>query len=286
MSLPEASAVIGFMQGRFTPMVAGRIQAFPWDHWRREFALAQQHGFSIMEWTLDQDRLDENPLMIPAGREEIRMLERRHGLRIPSLTGDCFMQAPFYKREGARRSHPSDLRRILDASAELGIRYVIIPLVDDGRIETEEEEAILRETLMALEPHLITKNISILFESDFPPERLARFISDFPAEAFGINYDIGNSASRGFDFREEFAAYGDRILNVHIKDRLRGGTTVPLGEGAADLAGVVRELQKRDYAGGWILQAARAPKGDDAVILCRYRDMMMGYFELKEEAQG
>lgn len=45
------------MQGRLSPLVNGCIQAFPWSCWRDEFPLAQQHGFRLLEWTLDQDRL-------------------------------------------------------------------------------------------------------------------------------------------------------------------------------------------------------------------------------------
>jgi hexulose-6-phosphate isomerase len=42
---------IGFMQGRLCAPVDGKIQAFPWDHWRDEFPLAQRFGFPLMEWT-------------------------------------------------------------------------------------------------------------------------------------------------------------------------------------------------------------------------------------------
>ena len=45
--------------------------------------------------------------------------------------------------------------------------------------------------------------------------------------------DIGNSASLGLNPLDEFEAFGDRILNVHVKDRVLGGTTVPLGLGNA-----------------------------------------------------
>lgn len=43
---------IGFMQGRLSPVVDGKIQAFPWGHWEDEFRLANGHGLSLMEWTL------------------------------------------------------------------------------------------------------------------------------------------------------------------------------------------------------------------------------------------
>jgi hexulose-6-phosphate isomerase len=72
---------------------------------------------------------------------------------------------------------------------------------------------------------------------------------------------------------DEIAAYGQRIVNVHIKDRVLGGTTVPLGTGSADFESVFAALAKAGYRGNYILQTARAQDGDHAGALCRYRDM-------------
>ena len=96
-------AEIGFMQGRLSPPVDGKIQAFPWDRWRDEFAAAEKIGIGLMEWTLDHDRLAENPLMTAEGRDEIKALSARHGVRVLSLTGDIFMQMPFWRVAGATR---------------------------------------------------------------------------------------------------------------------------------------------------------------------------------------
>lgn len=274
---------IGFMQGRFSPLVDGKIQAFPTRHWREEFALAERHGFELMEWTLDHEGLRENPLMTRAGRREIKALQARHNLGIPSVTGDCFMQAPFFKVEGARSSALFDeLQDVIGAAAELGLRFVLIPLVDNGRIETPGQAARLHAGLEKIVPVLRDAGMKVVFESDFPPAALTQFIAAFPAECFGVNYDIGNSASLGHDPAEEIGAYGDRIDNVHVKDRLLGGTTVPLGEGNADLPRVFRLLRRSGYAGNYILQTARARDGEDhAAALCRYRDMVRGW--LSEE---
>ena len=60
---------------------------------------------------------------------------------------------------------------------------------------------------------------------------------------------------------------------MHIKDRVLGGTTVPLGTGSADFETVFAALAKADYRGNYILQTARAQDGNHAGGLCRYRDM-------------
>ena len=268
---------IGFMQGRLSPPVNGKIQAFPWAHWQAEFATAQANSFGLMEWTLDQERLYENPLMTTAGREEIRALMQRHNVQVLSLTGDCFMQTPFYKVGGAtRKALLVDFGHVVAACADTGIRYVVVPLVDNGHLENTEQEEALIAGLKQIEPQ-IRGGMKIIFESDFPPARLRGFIDRLPEQRYGINYDIGNSAALGFDAGEEIAAYGARIDNVHVKDRVLGGTTVPLGSGNADFPAVFRALKQTGYRGHFILQTARAADGDHAGALRRYRDMVMNW---------
>lgn len=271
---------IGFMQGRLCDRIDGKIQAFPWRDWEAEFPSAQALGLGLLEWTLDQERLHENPLMTAAGQARIRELSARHGVRVLSLTGDCFMQAPFYKVEGAaREALLADLWAILDASEQVGIRYVLIPLVDNGSLQTQEHESALLEGVLPLRQRLVDAGMKIVFESDFGPARLAEFIERLPRDAFGINYDIGNSAALGFLPAEEIGSYGHRIDNVHVKDRKLQGTTVPLGTGNADFPTVFGALRKASYAGHFILQTARADDNDHAGALARYRDMTRAWWK-------
>ncbi len=274
----SASARIGFMQGRLSPLVDNRIQVFPWSQWRDEYPLAELCGLGLMEWTLDQERLYENPLMTPDGRAEIAALGEKFGVTVPSLTGDCFMQAPFWKAvDSERASLEQEFLAVADACAVSDIATVVVPLVDNGRLETRAQEDAL---VVFLERHagfLAERGVRVVFESDFAPQELARFIARLDPARFGINYDIGNSAALGFDPVEELSAYGRRVVNVHVKDRLRGGTTVPLGTGSADFETVFRELARAGFAGLCVLQTARASCNDHAGVLCRYRDMTAGW---------
>lgn len=263
---------IGFMQGRLSPLVDGKIQAFPWDSWQQEFPAAQNLRLGLMEWTLDQDRLYQNPLLTPQGQQEIRRLCQFHRLAIPSLTGDCFMQAPFWKASGQDRAAlEADFIAIARACAEVGIKIIVVPLVDNGRLENGQQEETLLAFLLARADLFRELGLYIIFESDFVPGELARFIGRLPADVFGVNYDIGNSAALGYKPEEEFAAYGARIVNVHVKDRLLGGTTVPLGSGNANFPGVFCLLRDIDYSGNLIMQTARARDDDHAGALRRYK---------------
>ena len=222
----------------------------------------------------------ENPLATETGRAEIAALCKQNGLRIPSLTGDCFMQAPFWKAAGDRqKALVDDLDLLLAASSAVGIEFVVIPLVDSGKVESEAQADVLLRVLLDRTASLARQNVKVIFESDLPPLPLAAFIAKLPSEQFGINYDSGNSASLGYDSAEEISAYAPRVLNVHIKDRLRGGTTVPLGTGAADLARTIRLIEQSGYSGQYILQTARATDNNHAGALARYRDMTVRWIE-------
>ena len=271
-------STIGFMQGRLSPLVDGKIQAFPEKYWRDEFALAKQHDFSLMEWTLDQKNLYENPLMHEAGRKEIIALSEKYELTIQSLTGDCFMQAPFYKTGGSeRKSLLQDFVNIIDACVAVNIQYIVFPLVDDGALNNVQHEDNLRHGLEEIQSYLLNKKVIVIFESDFSPVRLKTFIQSLPSKCFAINYDIGNSAGLGYDSHAEFVAYGHRILNIHVKDRLFASTTVPLGQGSADFPKVFDAIKKSGYQGDYILQTARADNDDHVGVLCEYRDMVKSW---------
>lgn len=268
------------MQGRLSPLINGRIQAFPWKYWKDEFPAAQRISIHMMEWTLDQDRLYENPLLTQDGQTAIRALCKDHKLSIPSLTGDCFMQAPLWKAEGKQRTKlQRDFVEIVKGCATIGVAILVVPLVDNGRLDCAAQEDDLVHFLESQADFLELNSLKVVFESDYEPQELARFISRLSPAQFGINYDIGNSAALGFNPLEEFAAYGQRVLNVHVKDRLLGGTTVPLGGGNANFDAVFAALGKINYRGNFILQTARAADGNHADVLSSYHDMTINWLK-------
>ena len=271
---------IGFMQGRLSPMIGGKIQSFPWDSWRHEIVAAKSIDISIMEWTLDQERLYENPIMTSSGQREIISLCRKHDFSIPSLTGDCFMQAPFWKVDdaGYREKLKADFKAIIKSCSNIGIEFVVVPLVDDGSLDGIQQENILVEFLLEQQNKLKELGVRIIFESDFAPAELNRFISQLDSDVFGINYDIGNSASLGLNPSEEFKLIGDRILNVHVKDRVRNGTTVPLGQGNADFNTVYSLLKSHSYDANYILQTARATEDQHLEVLLEYKKFVRNGF--------
>jgi hexulose-6-phosphate isomerase len=105
--------------------------------------------------------------------------------------------------------------------------------------------------------------IEIHLETSLGPAEFAKLLNCVPHPKLRVNYDSGNSASLGYSPTNEFAAYGDRIGSVHIKDRVLNGGTVPLGTGSADFPALFSCLERIEYRGDFTLQVARGTPGDE-----------------------
>ena len=94
---------VGLMQGRLSSPVGGKIQSFPKKTWESEFEKAQKLSIKFIEWTLDHKNLSSNPLLQLSGQKKIKNLCQKNNIKIYSITGDCFMQKPFWKCNGIYR---------------------------------------------------------------------------------------------------------------------------------------------------------------------------------------
>lgn len=262
-------------------MVDDRIQIFPKKNWKIEFQRAKNLGLKYIEWTLDYDTFNDNPILKASGIKEIKKLSKKYSIKIRSLTGDCFMQKPFWKFY-TNKKLISDFKKILNACNKIGIKYVILPLVDNGRIRNSKMELNLISLLKKFEKYLKIKKIKILFESDFNPKKLKNFINKFDRDLFGINYDLGNSASLGYDINQEFEYYFENIKNIHLKDRVLNGDTVRLGKGNADFHKFFKNLKKYKYNKMLIYQTARSKQNKDVEEL--KKNMLFIRKKIKEYA--
>ncbi|MFA6142115.1 MAG: hypothetical protein WC738_02340 [Candidatus Omnitrophota bacterium] len=136
---------VGFMLGRFSPIEPGKIQSFPRDTWRDEFAISKKCGFGLMEWVVEQDRLSDNPLMSEGGRREMKKHMKDNAIVIASITCDTYIQEPFYKAERQRSAQLlKEFMDIVEACTEIGINKIVVPLVDRGSLEDSQQEERLR----------------------------------------------------------------------------------------------------------------------------------------------
>lgn len=260
---------LGIMQGRLSHPRDGRIQSFPWGTWREEFSKARSCGLQLIEWIFEADACEKNPIMLKTGIEEIRRLSFATGTRVKSVCADYFMNRPFIRTSAwQRRERIRTLERLILQCSAAGVRYIVIPFVDKSKIVNEQEFRDVAKIMKEIAPLAKSYEIVLCLETNLRPHRFWELLHMIKHPHIQVNYDIGNSASLGFDTARELKTYGDWIATIHVKDRKRGGPTVPLGTGSADFKTIFSRLPTLGYSGPLILQAAR--NGDEMKTVGRY----------------
>jgi hexulose-6-phosphate isomerase len=274
---------IGIMQGRLSPPEDGRFQSFPRRSWRHEIACARKAGIDFIEWIYDEYGASVNPIASDEGIEELSALKQRYRIATPALCGDWFMDFPLIRCSADERAQrESVLHDLLRRAKKIDSWRIVLPFVDNSRIQTEQEKQIVLEILERALPVAKEAGVEVHLEADFGPEDFATFIARIPHPMVKINYDTGNSSGLGYIAHEEFAAYGERIGSIHIKDRLRkpdgGIATMPLGEGSADFEDIFASIRGIGYSGGFTLQVARGEDGDEVNWIKRQLAFLRRYW--------
>lgn len=249
---------IGIMQGRLLPPYMGRFQAFPAEDWIEEFRLGSQVGIHCIEWIYEEPLAEANPLSSAAGIRSIKQAIHDHGVLVRSICADYFMTRPLLRDKDSS----SKLSWLIEQAAELGAEYIVLPFVDASSL-SEDDRQRLPEVLHNPLSIAGRSSIGLHLETDLPPSALKQVLDDIPSKMLRITYDIGNSASLGYNPKEEFDAIGTRLGSVHIKDRVLSGGTVPLGTGNADLPLCLRLIDLAGAPDFMILQAARGISGEE-----------------------
>ena len=245
---------LGFMQGRLVPQKKGIIQSFPWKNWKDEFKIANKIGLNLMEWTLDYKGFYKNPINNKEGRKLINYLKKKYNIKIKSITCDFFMQFSYFLKKNNKKY--IILKDLIINSKKINIKFLVLPLVDNGSLKNKKIEKNLINITHRLQKTLENNNIKIIFESDFSPTKLLNFINKFPKRNFGINYDSGNSAGQKINFEEE-KIYFNRVYNIHLKDKNLKNISVNLGDGIANFNELFNYCKKIKYKGNFIFQTAR-----------------------------
>jgi hexulose-6-phosphate isomerase len=273
----------GVMQGRLSPPEDGRFQSFPRAGWRDEFAKARAAGFDYIEWIHDGYGADANPIFEEEGLRTFDTLKAEHGVATPALCGDWFMEFPFVRcTADERRARVAHLHGLFPIAARIGAARIVLPLVDHSSMTTDDEQRVVRDVLADALPVAVAHGVELHVEADLDPAAFRAFLARIEHPSLKVNWDAGNSSGLGYVAREEFAAYGERIGSIHIKDRYRkpggGVETRPLGTGSADFDDVFAAMRGIGYAGGVTLQVARGAPGDEVNFLRTQLDFVRRYW--------
>jgi hexulose-6-phosphate isomerase len=259
---------IGVMQGRLSPPTGGKIQSFPWASWEAEFLIARKLNLDLIEWTLDKDKIFDNPLLTDDGHLKLSKLILETNVRVESLTCDNLMQSPVHKDGTHGRTSKFEFLKMLSLLPKINNFVIVWPLVDGGSIDSLDELKMFKSFVIDLVPFLRELKFKIAFETQISPKENSVFLSNFPTDVIGLNLDIGNSASNGFSILEDYDLNSERIFNIHIKDRVLGGATIPLGMGDVNWQDFAQVTSS--YSGSLIFQSARIEQQPEEDTLAQY----------------
>ena len=252
----------GIMQGRLLPKYKGRYQAHPVGYWSDEFPIASQLGLDSIEFILDYNDMEKNPLLTSEGIEDIQKIENSSGVKVRSICADYFMEAPIHSNNTAIVDKSLNvLDRLIKNASLLNIKNIVIPCVDQSSLKNKENKNNFINNIKKMVGAAERADINISLETDLAPIPFANLLDSINSKNVTVNYDTGNSAALGYDPEEEFISYGHRITDLHIKDRLLGTGPVQLGVGDVNFSKIFDLLSKYKYKGIIIFQAYRDEEG-------------------------
>lgn len=230
-------------------------------------SLGRDYGFAATA------SLDDNPM-------DLKRLFDKHGLTVTTVCAHATLLDPV----SPSRFGTHEISKAIKLAAGMGVPHVITteghPQTDwANNLSFDEMVLVISEKLF--EPVRLADDmgVKLLLEPHGP---LTDTIDGLQAiidrlgdpESLGINIDTGNAWLGGSDPVEMAIYFKDRIFHIHWKDlpaeleATRGkvwGTgmgTIPIGEGAIDIAGVFEVLKDAPHVNYTTLEVA----GDDNML--------------------
>lgn len=249
------------MQGRLSPKEPARLQSFPHATWKEEFARSRDLGFRTLEWLVDDTTPDGNPLWNAEGRRVIGRLSAMAGVAVSTACAHCFIDGSLGAPERRKRHHAvARFKEMLRCCSDIGVHTVVLPVMETASLGDSDRRCRTAESLDAALPLAEALGCGVALESDLAAAALRNFVTGIGNKALGVCYDLGNATALGFDAVADLVHLDALLLEIHIKDRFRGGPSVMLGQGDTLFAPVFVALARRGWTGPMVLET---PVGQD-----------------------
>ncbi|HJD22544.1 MAG TPA: sugar phosphate isomerase/epimerase [Firmicutes bacterium] len=219
----------------------------------------------------------------PAFAGELRRRAEAGGGEILSLHSYTAGTDPYLLFSAYRRRFEDGkehYRRLFEAAAVAGARYVVIHGDKQGGVLPEQEVFARYEELYELGR---SQGVSLL------QENVVHFRSADPAFLRRMRETLGEKARFAFDIKQcarcglepeaVIHAMGQGLCHVHISDQGEGGDCLVPGRGSNDFAALRDHLQAQGFRGAWILELYRQNFGAPS-------ELAQGRRYLQEQLKG
>ena len=252
---------ISITQGRHLKVINKKIQLFPEKNWKRELKLFNLTKLNFIEWVVSKDNFNKNPICQIDGYKIINQHLNENGIKCRSIDLDFIVKENTLKFTKKKIKFFIEKIKIISSnSKKIGIKYLIFPFLENSspNVNIKFNKLVL---LLDEIRKVVPNKLHILIETDLKPVKLILLIKKMKNKIF-INYDLGNSASKNYNFEDE-KKYFKFVKNIHLKDRVKNGSTVRFGHGNADFKKLFNFLIKCKNNYDFTLQPARSKCNKD-----------------------
>jgi L-ribulose-5-phosphate 3-epimerase len=226
--------------------------------WPAAFEMAARAGFDGLELDLGAD-YEQTLLWSADGRRQLHDLIEASGVELASFcAGVCWTYSPASDDPATRGRIRDMLATACAHSAELGVKWILVP-VTPGEEGVTHEIGTRRwiEMMADLAPLAADLGVILCLENvgrgyGKSAAELAHMVDTVSSPGLKVYYDVGNALAFGNDPVAEIEFLGDRIGEVHIKER----DADLLGEGVVPIAACLSALLALGYDGWLVLETA------------------------------
>ncbi len=244
---------VGIIQGRLSKPDNG-FQECPVD-WKREFNLLESLDLNHIEWIVTKYLFKTNPIF----SEDVS------NYAISSICADNLVDARIIEKT----YFFENILPICDAATKNGIQNITIPLLEDSDMTDDIFRSLFCSYVKDVSERY--ENLSFSIEAELAPDKLDEIVSI--NDRFRVTYDTGNITSFGLNHDDYIRRFGDRINNVHLKDRTFKAQTVAPLTGDTDFRQIFKSLKNMNYDGIFTLQTAREATGAEVKTITQHRNI-------------
>tara|TARA_R110002020_G_scaffold282697_1_gene498337 strand:- start:836 stop:1600 length:765 start_codon:yes stop_codon:yes gene_type:complete len=250
---------LGIIQGRLSEPKEG-FQECP-VNWKREFDLLPKLGLNHIEWIITYENFSTNPIFT----QDLKQYP------ISSVCADFMVSDDFNESTYINEF----LKITCEYAIQNEIKNVTIPLLEKSSIDDND---VADKFIDVFYPHIVRfKDLNFLIEAELNHKKLKKVL-DLNSNLF-VTYDTGNITSHGLSHKDYILELGDRIKQVHIKDRTRNPLkTVEPNTGDTDFKLIFEYLNKINYDGIYTLQTARGIAGKEIETIKRHKKIIKGIY--------
>jgi hypothetical protein len=239
---------LGILQGRLSKPQENQIQEFPNLTWKKEFDLLPKLNLIGIEWLITNKKNQDNPFFT----------EKKLPTEILSVCVDTIINDEFHEKSFLEKN----LIPVLKKMDEHNIKKVVIPLLEKSSIHNQTKKTFFLENILNISEEF--EKIDFCFEFECDKETAFDFVKN--SSKFFITYDTGNFTSfygEKINHSDLINFFGNKIKNVHIKDRTYSGETKKFGLGNTNFEEIFIGLKKINYKENLILQLSREIDGNE-----------------------